>query len=614
MNLKTAHVVALFVPVVLASAAPAKPQAASSRVESVTVYRGQAQVTRAVSVPAVAGELELIVGDLPSQVIGNSLHASGPTGVTIRSVQFRSQAVAEEPLKEVAELDAQIKALNRQIFDNGQRLAVLTARNAYADKLEAFAAPTAKVELTQGVLNAETLGKVTEQLFAIRSETAEQTIRITHETEDLQEKLALVQRKRAELTRESGKAVREAVIFLTAEGKQAQTLHLSYLVGSANWSPAYNIRLAEGGNVAEVEYLAQVQQMTGEDWNAVKLSLSTATPLMNAKSPPLVPLWVDLFGESGGKKGLLSSLDKAKNPSDYALSQETVSQSQYSALNVWAAAGKREEVADAGWDLNRNAAERQRLELNVEGEVIRKLHSWKLEPAEEGLAVSYALGGSMTLASRSDSQLVQVAKLTLPAETYYQAIPLLTGYVYQAAEVTNKSDLPLLAGPYSAYIGGEFVGRGDLYLVARGQKATVGFGVDTQLRCSRELVDKSDTISWGSRIQKFTYRLRMENFKDAPVTVRLFDRIPASKSEDVKVTLGKLSAPLSTDPLYLRDLRDRGVLRWDIPLAGEATGLKATDATYEFEMRFAKDAHVGKFVGEASPAMEVEFRDMMLKH
>jgi len=229
------------------------------------------------------------------------------------------------------------------------------------------------------------------------------------------------------------------------------------------------------------------------------------------------------------------------------------------------------------------------------------------------LAVSYKLGGTMSLASRSDQQLMQIAKLDLPSETYYQAIPLLTSYVYRAADVTNNAEIPLLAGPYNAYVGGEFVGQGNMLLVARGEKTMVGFGVDTQLRCRRELLDKADSVSWGNRIQEFTYRLRIENFKDEAVTVRLIDRIPATKSEDVRISLDRPKTPLSTDALYVRDLKDRGILRWDLDLEAGASGVKATDVEYGFEMRFAKDKHVGQLVGNVTKAMQADFQEMMLK-
>jgi len=229
---------------------------------------------------------------------------------------------------------------------------------------------------------------------------------------------------------------------------------------------------------------------------------------------------------------------------------------------------------------------------------------------DEALAVSYELGGKMSLASRSDRQLVQISTLKLSGGQYYQAIPILGGYVYRNIQVNNSSEVPLLAGPYSAYIDGEFVGKGTLPLVARGQECTVGLGVDTQLRCGRELVDKSDKIVWGSRVQAFQYRLRLENFKDRQVSVRLIDRIPATKEDEtIKIGLGRMSEKLSTDAVYVRDEKDRGILRWEIELAAKAAGASARHVDYSFEIKYAKDAHIGR---EAAGLMK-EMEDAFLK-
>ncbi|MHC4561573.1 MAG: mucoidy inhibitor MuiA family protein [Planctomycetota bacterium] len=576
-----------------------------SKAEAVTVYRGQALVTRVVSLPEDKGELEIIVDDLPSAVIGSSLSAEGAEGVTIRSVRYHSEAVAAAPQEAVAKLNAEIKELQREIFANDQRLKLLDQKADYLDKLAAFVAPAANVEMAKGVLNAETLAKLTASSFEARSRLTEERIELQVTAADLKEELELVQRKRAELARDMQQAIRQAVVFLTKDRSGSAQIRLTYLVGSASWSPAYNLRLNDDGKAVHLEYLAEVQQTSGEDWSDVRLTLSTATPGLNARNPVLAPMWVNLA--AGEQAANMQQMSK-----DYLKGRLSNTQSQRTAVAKYV---QQTESVDGevelGWSLNRLAAENQKLELAAQPGAVRAGRG-RLRAMEEGLAVSYTLAGSMHLTSRADRQLVQIAELELPADIYYEATPLLTNYVYQCAQITNTAALPLLNGSYSAYVGKEFVGRGRLPVIARGQHVVVGFGIDTQLRCSRELVDKSDEISWGSRIQTFDYQLRLENYKDKPVQVRLLDRIPASKTDDIKVSLGQMSQPLSTDEVYVRDLRPRGLLRWDVSLDASAAGATAKLVTYRFEMKFAKDKHIGR---EATDLPELMRRDyhMMLQ-
>ncbi len=603
MNSRSLSAVVLLVVAAGSAVAAGEAVEATSKIDAVTVYRGQALVTRSVTVPKEKGELEIIVPNLPARVVPASLSASAADGVTIRSVRYLSRAAAAAASKEAAEMDAAIKKTTNDIYANDQMILLTSTKGVYVSKMEDFSTALTKANLAQGKLDLKTLGDVTAQVFKLREDLAAERIKLNEKTVELKEQLALLQRKRKELTSKAGKTIRQAVIFLSKTTDQPAAIHLNYLVDSANWSPAYNVRLSADGKTASVEYLAEVNQTSGEDWSGVQLTLSTVTPAMNARSPLLVPFWIAL---RGAPKKAPSGKSAAQG---YAQRQITLFGGQRAYVNVWNVASAPKSQEEASWNINRLAAENQRLELNVDADAVTA-GARALRSVQEGLAVSYPMPGKMNLASRSDRQLIQIKKLKLPATTYYRAIPLLSSYVYHVAEVKNDSALPLLEGPYSSYLGGEFVGRGRLRLVARGQKAIIGFGVDTQLRCSRELTEKSDKVSWGTRVQAFHYRLRLQNYKDGPVSVRLLDRIPATKGEDLKVALGRMKDALSTDQVYLRDHRPRGILRWDIVLPARATGATARDVIYTFEMKYAKDKHIGREAGEVTEKMRGTHADM----
>src|SRR5919112_1750880 len=90
-------------------APPPKPSA--SKITEVTVYQGQALVTREVSVPEGDGTVELVVTPLPAQVVDSSLYTEGADGLRVLSTRFRSRAVKEDTRQEVREKEEQIKTL-----------------------------------------------------------------------------------------------------------------------------------------------------------------------------------------------------------------------------------------------------------------------------------------------------------------------------------------------------------------------------------------------------------------------------------------------------------------------------------------------------------------------
>ena len=69
-------------------------------------------------------------------------------------------------------------------------------------------------------------------------------------------------------------------------------LLLTYMVEGASWSPSYDIRVdtntAAAKGELQLSYFGLVKNGSGEDWEACKLSLSTAKP-SKAGMPPAPP-------------------------------------------------------------------------------------------------------------------------------------------------------------------------------------------------------------------------------------------------------------------------------------------------------------------------------------
>ena len=257
-------------------------ESVGGRVTAVTLYRGQALVTRAIPVEGDGGSMEVVVGNLPEQIVPNSLFAEGGEAVEIRAVRFRTRAVGEEPREEVRKLDGEILEVQQQIDLTAKRQALLGKRTEYLGKLEGFVAPTAHTDLAKGVLDAEALERVTTFAFAQHEKIAEEEVALARQAHDFQKQLELLQRKRAEITAGASRTEREAVLFLQKQAAGPAEVRLNYLVNSCGWSPAYTMRSAADHKQVRIEYNALIHQLTGEDWTDVTLTLSTASPALSA--------------------------------------------------------------------------------------------------------------------------------------------------------------------------------------------------------------------------------------------------------------------------------------------------------------------------------------------
>lgn len=567
---------------------------ASGRVTHVTLYRGQAMITRTVPLDGEKGIVDLVVGDLPEQVVPDSLFAEAGDKIVVRAVRFRSRAVSDEPREEVRKLDDEIAALREKIEVNGKNQQMLAKRAAYLDQLEGFVAPTAKTELSKGVLDAKALQEITTFSFEQRKLILTEQVTLEKEAKTLAEQLSLAERKRAEIAAGSSKTIREAVVFLDKLADGAENIRLNYLVNQAGWSPTYSFRADNDRSKVKVEYNALIQQLTGEDWQDVSLTLSTASPALSSAGPGLAPFHVSLVAA-----GTIAPMAKG----DIAQQVAQV-RGRQSAANV----DNRAAVSfgmnyTSSWAINSAANDFQCLVLT---NPIDSLTSVDTSNADgEGPNLSYSLAGTVSLASRSDQQMVRILQSEMKSLFYHVATPLLTSYVYREAELTNDGNEDLLAGPINVYLDGRFVGRGEIPTVARGQNFVVGFGADPQLRARHELASKTDDIQGGNRQIEFKNRLVIENYKQEAAAVRVFDRLPYSdRSSDVRVTLTAGDDPISEDKVYVRRERPKGILRWDIEVPAQSTADKSRMVEYSVRLEFDRNMQLTMASNEAQQQMQ----------
>jgi hypothetical protein len=606
------------------------------RVAAVTVYQGQALVTREITLDQAGGLMEIVVTNLPEKVQPGSLYAEPNDGVEVRSVRYRVRPVEQDVRKEVRELDEQIQQLRDELTANARRRQLLGERAAYLKQLEGFTSGTANLELKSGVLNAETLKSLTEFVFKERADIAEGELQADIAQRELTAQVQLLERQRNVLTQGSAKTVREAVVFADLGEPGAKSLRLTYIVSDANWSPSYNLRAsAEEGRVV-VEYNASIQQMSGEAWTDVEMSLSTASPSLVATAPKLEPLAIRLAAPTPQQQEAQRDYAKAKGElmqqqrklselrNSYAangpvfndMPQAASIPEPTSAADPFGGEGlsrRQSDVAASGFGggggfggmydsaasgsgrfadlgLNRIGSAVQLLEYN--SDLNRGKRASQPDGSAQGFSVSYALPGTTSLPSRSDRQLIQIASLPLAGQFYRVATPVLTEYVYKEARLANDTDLMLLAGPAATFLGGEFVGQGAMPTVAVGESFDVGLGIDTSLRVSRELVKKDARTQGGNRLTDFTYQLAIENFGDKEVDVRLFDRLPKPDNDDIKVTLVKSSQEVSDDPAYQKDDRKNGILRWDLKAPAGATGINQTTLDYTLQIEYDRQLQI----------------------
>lgn len=560
-----------------ASAASADVPTTTGTISKVTVYRGQALVTRTVSVDLPPGASEFIVKDLPAMIVPESIYAQTSDNTKVLSVRYREKAVSQDTRQEVKQLDAQIEDLQHKLKYAESEHKHSDMQWQMFEKLKDFTIAAAKSDLSRGLLTFEPVESLTELIETKGLEYYKQRMELEDKIAGLKNEQELLDRKRNKLVAGQSRTEREAVLFINKIGGKRIAIELSYLVGGANWQQQYNLRADPKQSNVLIEYNAVVNQTSGEDWDGVALSLSTAEPTMVAAPPILEPMLV-----------ALSRPVQAQQLQDV----QVIGIAQARQYQESRRANIKKGIA-ANVELNELAIDNQAFFFRAGQKELQEFQQKIAEISRtEGISVTYDLPGRLTLPSRSDQQLVSIASITAKADFTLIATPLLTDFVYLQADLLNDSDTVLLPGQASIFRYGEFVGKSRLPQVTIGETFTAGFGIDSQVRVVRELENKKTRIQGGNRIDTYDYRIALSNYKNTPVELRLLDRLPYTDNTSIKIELEKTEPELSTGSKYLRIARKKGILRWDLKLAPNTVEKDATVVKYSFTMEYDRNMQI----------------------
>jgi hypothetical protein len=619
------------------------PKAAVSKIVSVTVYPDSALVTREVQVPEGAGTQELVVTPLPEHTVNSSLYSEGGNGVRVLTTRFRTRPIRENTREEVRKLEDKAKSLRQNAEKLQADMEACRQNTALLGKLENFTAASTQHATEKGKMDSDATIALAKYLMDGRSEKARELVGLQQQLQTNQEEMQFVARKLQELSAGTSRTERDAVIIVDKANAAAAKVRLNYLVDAASWRPQYKLRAGKDpkDNVS-LEYLAAIVQQTGEDWQNVNIKLSTAQPMLNASPPELKMLAVAVvprgavaggpaqkgqvagnlgfqggfggnlgvgggqalnanpgFGQQGGNQ-LGGQLGPIPNPEGlakgdeltntarllrHAAQQEQNRRNEDNSNEIFNYAGALEQAKD--------------LVLNPEGKVSKGATA---RTGNEGPSVTYALKAHLTMPSRNDEQVIEVARIDMAPDYFYKAVPVLTPHVYRQANLTNKSEYVLLPGEATMYNGTDFVGRMNLPLVAIGETFTAGFGAEPQLQVHRQMTDKARTMQGGNQVLKYEYRILVSSYKPEKVRLQVWDRLPTAENETMGVSLVKTSPEISKDPMYLREERPHNLLRWDLEVDPAMNGEKALTIQYDFKLELDKQMTIGSFLTGSQPA------------
>lgn len=526
--------------------------AVTSKISEVVVYPDSALITRAGLLQVKPGAYKAVFSDIIPVFDENSIKVSakGDASIKLFGAQVKTEFLEEAPSQNIEQLNKQIQDLEDSVKQLNDTKALLLEEREFLDSIKLFSGNQISKDLVTKIPSTQDLDnmlkfldtKLKENYSAIRG--ADIKIR------EASKKADALNRQLAEIAGYVKKQKRSVIVEFEVLKAGSLEMTISYLANAASWKPIYDARAAFDKGEAELMSYGIVNQKTGEEWQDVDITLSTAKPTIGGTMPepyswllrPYQPVTYKRYKTSGGvyaEKAMIA----------YDLSAESggigaVEESPVPATTV----------------------------------------------EEKGIAVNYKLPLRATVKSDGSDHKLSIISQVLKADFEYSSYQRTTDLAYLRSRVKNDPKLQLLSGDVNIFLEGDFVGSSIIANIAPGEEFDLYLGADENVKVKRELLEKKvdETLIAGipspTRRTKFRYKITVENYKSKKVKVQLYDSMPVSQDDRIKVKMDDIS--IMPDE---KDWKDKkGVYLWKLELEPKAK----KEISFSFTIEHPRDMQV----------------------
>jgi uncharacterized protein (TIGR02231 family) len=457
-----------------------------------TLLEDRAQVTRAGTIDVVAGRNRLVVWDVAPVLQDVSLRASTTTaGVRIDDARVRRAVrVQHHELPDAARvLEDLLVELGEQQQEQHDELARLQQRAGVIDEMMTKALQEVPEDAAWSIGDSETWKSTFETLSSTSRQLLADRQRVGRELRKTTEALEHVAAQRALFDSPSHRVLALVELDVVAERAGSVELSVEYTVPNAMWRPTHEAAL-KGGEL-RLTSRAAVWQNTGEDWNRIALSFSTARSSLGHE-PPI-------------------------------LHDDTLSIARKEQRVVVAAREVTVSSAGAGRGGGSGAAAR----------------GIELPGVDDGGDIQHLKAAHpVTVPSDGRPCIVTISSSTAPAHTSLVVMAEVEPQAVLKAVATHTGMQPLLAGPVDLLRESGPAGSTRTLFIAPGERCELGFGPDDDVRVQRrtwdsEQVDEVD--QWHRRT--IVVDLALSNLGGDAKQIEIVERVPVSEIEHVKVSV-----------------------------------------------------------------------------
>ena len=561
-------------------------QNVETKITNVTVYRNGALVSREGKLSVPKGNSTLYLNNLSTELDPNTVRIGiDNKNVKILSVKHEIEIVDNEKAqKQSAADDKRIEVLRDSITLYTSQMNILKDEESLIHANQNIGGQQ------NGVSTAE-LKAMTDFYKKELGEIATKRIAICHRIKQCRDEITkLLQAKQNRQKDLQKKDSRVKLVLQSDVALSNVPVSMSYIIFNASWEPYYEIRVDAINKPLDLVYGAHIKQQSTEDWNSVRLTVSTGDPSLGNDAPEFEPMYLPpvrrqntgkkwappssnlVYGvvtdeqfealpgvnvlEKGTYNGTITDIDgkfklEMKNTSNLLVFQYigykdiVVKPSENMQIVLEEDEQALEEVVVVGYGAAKNAAFMRNAKGDANFSAPQKItydepeKNIPMQLSKTQTATEFKIETPYTVPS--DGKVYDVSMLTyhIDADYRYVTMPRNASDVFLLADLKNFSQYPLLKGNAYVYLDNVYQGECEIAPDFAADTLSVSVGRDKDIAVSRTSVKEFTSkkfIGSSVKVQK-GFEITLKNNKPYPVSLEVIDQYPLPKYSDIKVDL-----------------------------------------------------------------------------
>lgn len=591
-----------------------------TKIEKVTVFLNGAQINRTGKTTINPGNTQIIFSGISPYINSQSIQVNAEGNFTILSVVHKLNYLQEQARQaDIKKIDEQKEVLLDKINMENNMMLIYQNEETLLSKNQGIVSQTTGLKMSN---LKEAADFHRSRLIDLKQKETE----INKTLKKLNAEMVKLNKQHGELYKQATTATSEVLVTVQSKEIVNANFNLTYFVDNAGWYPTYDIRVKDILHPISLAYKANVFQSSGEDWNNVKLTLSTANPKQNGEKPDL-PIWhlryfaAQNFDLSGKALGINSNSrifnGRVYDETGQAVSFATVKLKGLptgvsadvngyfriiAPMNVNAIS-----ISAVGYDsrelfvssnfmdvvLEKSNSNLQEVVVTSAFQTKRSVSSnsqsytqqsipLNIYEKENSTSFSFDIETPYTILNDGKTGIVEIKTMEIKAQYEYYCVPKLDQDAFLTAKITDWNDLNLLQGESNLFFEGTYLGKAMIDPKTSGDTLNISLGRDKNISVKRNSIKEYSKKQFlgNNKIDYRTYEINIRNNKKQSINLVIEDQFPVSTMKEVEV-----------DNIEFKEAElnnETGKLKWTVLLEAG----KEKKVSFKYAVKYPKNNNI----------------------